>query len=334
MKIGKALTVIVLITICASKKQQKLVQRLTRNGNKNPCIADQQATGVFRTALATFTAKLLKSISSQGRHYMTLSPLSVWITLAAIAEGADDNTKKELFTLLNLPETVYSRAKLYKIAVTRMSSSQYVSTLNERVLLIDRGAQINGNWLKLVRQYSLLKIFPAPIEQNPVATLEMIKFFRLTNHQINFNGNSIIINSMDYDGLWTTAFNDKVAKHSPFYNKDGKQMGSVDLMQLKSIVRIGYVTSINARVLELPIGLNGEYRMIFALAVNNNSSIDSMVSSFHNYTIFEAKHSLQETQIPIDVRIPRFLMKSEIDMKRILEDMGIVNLWQDPRATE
>ncbi|CAB3237851.1 unnamed protein product [Arctia plantaginis] len=330
----KIVILIISITICASKERQtKFAQRYMRNGNKNLCIDEQQATGVFRIAFATFTANLLKKVSLQGNHYMALAPLSVWITLAAIAEGADENTQKELFTLLNLPENACSRFKLYQIAVTRSSSSKYVSVLNKRILLIDKGAHINGHWYKLVRQYSLLQMFPAPIERNPVATIEITKIFILTNHQLNFNGNSIILNSMDYDGLWTTAFNDNVAKHSPFYNQAGKRIGSVDLMKMKTIVRIGYVASINAKVLELPIGINGEYRMIFALVVDNNSSIDSMVSSFHNYTIFEAKASLQDSQIPIDVAIPRFLMKSEIDMKQILEGMGIVNLWQDPRAT-
>ncbi|CAB3226155.1 unnamed protein product [Arctia plantaginis] len=250
----KIAILIISITICASKERQtKFAQRYKRNGNKNLCIDDQQATGVFRIAFATFTANLLKKVSLQGNHYMALAPLSVWITLAAIAEGADENTQKELFTLLNLPENACSRFKLYQIAVTRSFSSKYVSVLNKRILLIDKGAHINGHWYKLVRQYSLLQMFPAPIERNPVATIEITKFFILTNHQLNFN--------------------------------------------------------------------------------DNNSSIDSMVSSFHNYTIFEAKASLQDSQIPIDVAIPRFLMKSEIDMKQILEGMGIVNLWQDPRAT-
>ncbi|XP_075985876.1 uncharacterized protein LOC142983001 [Anticarsia gemmatalis] len=297
---------------------------------KDRCIDERYVVQAFREAFDDFTAKLYKAASPRGNYHLILSPHSTWLTIAAVAEGTDPRTQKELFKLLNLPDDLCSREKFYRLATTRVSSTKYVSAIHNRALVIDAGARINQNWYNLVRRNSLLQVIQAPIKRDPVTSTHIIQQVISSNvHGVNFQGNSVLCDYMNYNGLWTTAFNDAVVEKAPFYNPVGKQVGFVDLMKMRRRVKIGYVKGLNCKIIQLDIGVNGEYSMIFAVVVGKNPNVEPSILNLNNQTMTEVLASLQDSYLPIYVAIPRFVIHSEIDMKDILEDMGVESLWKN-----
>lgn len=327
---------LLLVTLCfAEKRDVSFLQPYQSALNTYGCVSDQDAVQAFHTSFFAFTVDLTKKAAARGNYFFTMSPHAVWITLAAIAEGADYFTQKDLFKVLHLPNDLCSRQKFYEIATTRVASNDFVNVDHARALVIDQYARLNPQWYNLIRQYSLLQVISAPLKFDPATTTQIIKQTISSDaNGLDLSGNSVLLNSMDFNGLWTTAFADAVINRAPFYGETGERLGTVDLMRVKRRARIGFVPSLNAKVIELPLGVRGEYSMIFAITVNNNdASLEPVVRSFDNNTIFEIVGSLHDSFSPIDVVIPRFVINSEINMKDVLEDMGIVNLWKDIGAT-
>ncbi|XP_026730681.1 serine protease inhibitor 3/4-like [Trichoplusia ni] len=291
----------------------------------------------YRNALHNFTIKIYKRAAFRGNYHFVISPHSLWMTLAGVAEGTDLQTQSELFELLSLPADPYLRKLYYDIAATRFSHTNDVRIVSTRALVIDEGVQPNPHWHHFVSKHHLLSVVSAPIRQNSILAANAIRqivaanFPALNLHSL-YSGNSVLLDTLDYNGLWTTAFADAVVRRAPFYDRSGNQVGSVDLMRVKRQGKIGYVKSIQAKVLELPIGINGQFSMVIAL-VTGDLHLAPAVKAFQGSIMIDVIESMKESKVPIDVAIPQFRMNTELDARIILQDLNITRLWTDPEAT-
>ncbi|KAH9645644.1 hypothetical protein HF086_005293 [Spodoptera exigua] len=287
----------------------------------------------YREAMYNFTIETYKRVAPRGTYQFVVSPHSLWMTVAAIAEGANHETQQQLFQLLLLPNDPCVRQKYYQLAASRFSYSSDATVVSKRALVIDHGVTPNPAWHNFVTKNSLIEVVSAPIRHNPVAAASSIRQAVYANHvPLNLQGNSVLIDTMDYNGLWNTAFADAVVKRAPFHSISGQRIGTVDMMTVKRRCKIGYLPSISAKILELPIGTNSQYSMIIAVIVAN-SDVRSIIRDFKSSIVTDALSSLRDSYVPIDIALPQFTLNSEVDAKVILEDLGITSLWTDPDAT-
>lgn len=257
----------------------------------------------------------------------------MWMTLAGIAEGSDYYTQHQLFQLLQLPSDPCVRLKYYEIAASRFSFTSDVTIVSNRALVIDHGVTPNPVWHNFVAGNSLLDVRSVPIKYNPAEAASRIRQAVYASFpRLDLRGNSVLIDRMDYNGLWTTAFADAVVKRAPFHNLAGECIGTVDMMRVKRHGKIGYAKVIKAKILELPIGVNDRYSMIFALVVEN-IDLRPIIRDMKSSVLSHVVRSLRQTEVPIDIALPQFTINSELDVKTILEEFGVTNLWTDPEAT-
>ncbi|XP_075969943.1 serine protease inhibitor 77Ba-like [Anticarsia gemmatalis] len=326
--------IISVIGLCALIVAQVSSQLLPYSAKVQWCNIHQDVTQDFRNALYDFSAKSFTSIGPEALHHFVFSPLSTWTILAAIAEGADPFTKQTMFQFLKLPNDLCLRLRYYELAATRFVPSDDVYLLNTRAIVIDEGVTINPIYNNFIFQNSLLDVMRAPIRLNPIRALEKMREIALSDlPKIDITGNSVFLDAMDYNGLWSTAFEDAVTEKAPFYDQAGNQIGAVDLMRVRRRVKMAYVPSINAKAIEIPIGYNGRYRMVFFLFLDNED-IDRAVSRVRNTLINEFLGAVRETYIPIEIAIPRVTITSEYDIRKILEDFRIKTLFTDPTVTK
>ncbi|KAJ8707762.1 hypothetical protein PYW07_011439 [Mythimna separata] len=287
----------------------------------------------YRDAMYNFTIETYKQVAPRGTYQFVMSPLSMWITLAAMAEGADYYTQNQLFELLRIPRNQCIRHKYYQLATSRYSLTPDAAAVSKRALVIDEGVITNPVWHNFVTQHRLLDVLTAPLKYNPAVAAGSIRQAVYANFpRLDLRGNSVLIDTMDYNGLWNTAFADAVVKRAPFYSISGEHIGAVDLMTVKRHGKIGYVPSIQAKILELPIGVNNQYSMIIALVVGR-TDIRPVIEAMRSTILSNVLASLKETKVPIDIAVPQFKINSELDAKVILEDLGVTSLWTDPEAT-
>lgn len=329
--------IILLLVSCLSvsiSRQQNITDTgPVESGILEPCDENKDLSREYQFALYDFTMTFYKAIAVRGDLNFVYSPLSMWLILAAVAEGAEPNTQKQLFQFLHLPNNLCIRQKYYQMATSCLVPSDDVNIVSKSFWLIDEGVTVNSTWYEFVKKHSLLELLRAAIRFNTgVAALEMSQLMSVPLPRLNLNGNSVLLDSLDYNGLWTTAFPDAGIERALFYNQQGYPVGTVDLMIVKRRARMGYVKSISAKFLELPVGLNARYRMFF-LVFLETGDLKTRLGGFPHDIVTESLNSLQEAAVPLEIAIPRMVLTSVIDMKTVLEDLGVTSLWNDPAAT-
>lgn len=339
-RVGKMRAVFVLVSLalCSASTSKRGI--VTLHGSldylhitSGTCPEYTNVIEGYRDAMHNFTIETYKRVAPRGLYQFVMSPHSMWMTIAAIAEGADYYTQHHLFELLLLPSNPCVRHKYYQLAASRFSYTSDVAIVSNRALVIDEGVTPNPIWHNFVARNSLLDVMTAPIKYNPAVAANTIRQAVYANFpRLDLRGNSVLIDTMDYNGLWNTAFADAVLKRAPFYNLAGQNIGAVDLMRVKRRGKIGYVSSIEAKILELPIGVNNQYSMVIALVVGN-TDLRPIVREMKSSIVTDVLLSLRETKVPIDIALPQFTINSELDAKTILEDLGITKLWTDPEVT-
>ena len=298
-----------------------------------PCNVHEDVLLNYRSATYDFALNFYKAVAARSELNFVYSPLSVWLVLAGMAEGSDSYTRQQIFSLLNLPYDECTRQKYYQLATSRIVQADDIKVISNRVLLLDAGVTPNPSWYDIVRKNNLLDVLTAPIRYNPQVTANEIKrLMRAELPSLNFNGNSVIIDTIDYNALWTTEFADARIERAPFHDEAGNQVGFVDLMRVTKRARLGYVKAVKAKVVELPIGVNERYRMIFAIFPESND-IKRDFAIVNNEIIFAMFESFKESYVPVEVAIPRIVITSEFDVKALIQDMGVTSLWSDPAAT-
>lgn len=286
----------------------------------------------YRRAVYQFAVDAYRNIGSKPNHHFVFSPISLWIILASIAEATDPYTKQTMFKFLRLPIDPCVRLKYYQLATSRLAIDQDVYISNIRVLVIDERIKINPAYYNFVNKYSLFNVITAPMHYDPQTTLEEIRKISAAKlPTIDLRGNSVILDAVDYNGLWSTAFEEAVIERSSFYSRTGQRIGAVDLMKIRRGVRRSFLRSLNMKTIEIPVGYNDRYRMVVGIILDDN--IPRAVKVFKGTVIDEYLNSIQESVIPIDIAIPRFSLTSEHDIKAILEELGLKNLWNNPAVT-
>ncbi|KAJ8708287.1 hypothetical protein PYW07_010412 [Mythimna separata] len=278
---------------------------------QGPCNIYKDVTHKFRSDMYDFTIKIYKAVAARSTDFnFVFSPLSVWIILSGMAEGADFYNRKQLFNFLSLPYDECTRQKYYQLATSHIVQAHDIKIISDRILLLDAGVTPNPTWYNIVTRNNLLNVYTAPIRHS----------------------NSVILDTIDYNALWTTEFGAGRIERSPFYDLSGNQVGYVDLMKVTTLARLSYVKSIKAKMLELPIGENGRYRMLFAM-FSGSFDITAALGSVTNNSAFEVFESFKEDFVPVEVALPRQVVYSELDMRTLIEDLGVTSLWNDPAAT-
>ncbi|XP_052758079.1 uncharacterized protein LOC113513446 [Galleria mellonella] len=300
--------------------------------NRQPDVCNQDVYKRFQLALHEFYTKLNLLISENNSHYV-FSPLSVWLSIMTLAEGCDPVYQKELFAVLNLPEQKCLREQYYNFGLKQLpKTGDDVEIVSKNLFVLDEYTKVEPNWAKFA-DGSFLELAFSPIKSDPNFAAENLRQLLKFHSTPILNGNSALFNSIDFQFLWRYTFAEsEIQSNAPFYNDAGKEIGRVDLMRMKRRVRLAHLPHLNAKVLELPVGHNGRYKMI--IVMNDDLGLfRSFIGRLLTKYLYEILESLKESIVPLEVAIPRFDINFEFDARIALENMGIKELWSNPSVT-
>lgn len=291
--------------------------RLNNAVPSDPCSGDHRRD--FENALTAFSTDLFKRAATISGNHFVISPHSIWLSLAVIAEGADKTIQSEYFRVLNLPKEFCVRKEYYRSALDLETSGSDVKLLRKRVMIFGNDLQLNAKWVDFVRSMKLLELTTAA---------KNASLSKTNSH----TGKSLLLDTLDYEGLWTTAFPEADIKRSPFYDDDGKHIGDIELMRIKMKVRMAHLPISKVKVLELPVGKNGTYTMLITMGLGN-VKVSRLLELYQSSFIVQILNKLIMSIIPIDIAIPKFTVHTKYDARKILEDIGLKSIWFDPAAT-
>jgi serpin B len=127
-----------------------------------------------------------------------------------------------------------------------------------------------------------------------------------------------LVNAIYFKGLWVTPFYKKLTKDAPFHISAGESV-SVPTMHAKAELKYG--ENDDLRVLEMPYRSN-RLSMVILLPKKN----DGLAELEKTLTVSGIEQLLQAGSLQeVNVSLPKFKATSGFDLKKPLEDLGIVD---------
>ncbi|KAJ0171925.1 hypothetical protein K1T71_012688 [Dendrolimus kikuchii] len=312
-----------------NRNKEKSVRRLDDEDSVIICGYEDDQLDTHENSFIKFAMNSYQRVLDQAGGNFVYSPYSTWLSMAAIVEGSED--RKNLDDILGLPLDWCVRKRYEKIILDVEKPSSDVNILRTRAFVIDDNLRLREPWQAFVPDHLHQNLIIAPINSEPITAAYAIRqIINFQFQELDLSGNSVLLDSMDYAGLWKTSFPELLNKQ-PFYDNSGNQIGWVDMMKTKMRVKMTYVEELKTKILELPVGRDGYYRMLIGYTNDNIDLLELYKDTDLNIT--RITDSLKESSIPMEIQIPRFSIHTELNMRNILEAMGVTSIWAEPSVT-
>ena len=283
-----------------------------------------------------FSFRLFQSVvaNSTGKDIL-ISPLGVVYSLELISNGASGHTKQLLQQQLgtsqfSLDDINTLRRKMMlchaKVSLDDMFHTTKTAFLKSSNLLLYCDSQvINQDFVNTIAHSYFADCLSYQHEDDAKSTVDT--WNKETNHgaikdiPLEFDENSVayLINTLLFNGAWVQEFYD--AKPDTFYvTKD--EVRIVDMMsntEKEGCFR--YMQNNQYAILRMPYV--GSFYMDVILP-NENLNVDSMIKQMDMEQYKNSTKMLKKYDI-VDVSIPKFHVKSEIDLKYLLSEMGLTD---------
>ncbi len=273
-----------------------------------------------------FATKLFKKAYAKESENTCISPTSVFLTLAMMANGDEGDSRDEILNIIGYGENsdalydlnVYSNALLVEVPDFNGDTQcgftnslwhspdfsllpSFVSDLKEIF-----GASDVNIWLGDETGLKALNRF---VEDN---TRGMIKDFLKEPMEIDLG----ILNTTYFKGTWKQKFDEKHTEKGKFQNLDGSQ-AKTNFMTLTDMM--AYSCADNVTAVMLPYA--GDRYMMTVIMPDEGIGFNDFLLSFDSEKISKISSSFRSGRIKL--RLPKFEQESNANIINILREMGL-----------
>lgn len=301
--------------------------RKTTSGNSSSQAVSENEKDVI-AAQNRFAFKLFKEVlqSDQTPSNKMISPLSIYLDLSMVYNGAANETQKAIANTL----------QLQNISIDQLN--QVNQKLIHDLPNIDSAVMLdiaNSIWYRQALQPvpSFLKTtkadYQAEVEAtdfNDPSTVNQINDWaaKHTHQKIKSIIDRIdpadvmyLINAVYFKGKWKNSFDPELTKDRDFHTADG-QIKQVSFMYREATYNYGHNDSL--QIIELPYG-KGEFSM-YVLLPAENIKLSSFISSFNEEKLSALLNSMDSSKVKL--YLPKWKYSYEIeDLKPELSQMGM-----------
>ncbi|PZC71705.1 hypothetical protein B5X24_HaOG212604 [Helicoverpa armigera] len=299
--------------------------------------------GNFSIEVLFHTSKTLQD----GENFI-MSPITVWSVLSVIAEGASGTTRKEINNLLRLSVRNRDATRIGFRNITQwlQVNTNTVQLAKINAIFVDKDRLPLQDFQEIAKYYYQTETVPLDFKDSEKAAsvlngaISNITHGKIP-HMVDasyFQGTQMVSTSALYfKGQWTVPFNSSSTTKMPFYDTHGQKMGEVNMMYNRYTYPFSNIKALQARVIELPYGSENRLSMIIMLP-NPGVSLEDMFANFKTVnldTFFEELRLSKEeySDDEVDCFIPRFKIKSDLDLTNVLKNrLGVVDLFEPSKA--
>ncbi|XP_076081443.1 serpin B3-like [Mytilus galloprovincialis] len=293
---------------------------------------------VFEEGIANFSNSLYSKLDRTGNEF--ISPYSITSALLLLMLGTGKTTKNQM------------KSVIFEYAEPDDIDQGYKRLNDELLTRTTKGVSISiANRLFARKGLNLLNTFSTRASTYYGSDVELLDFVteaeksRLTiNDWISKNTNNIIkdmipkgvvgantlvvlVNAIYFKGTWKKEFNKNDTSQRNFFVKANEQK-LVNMMYGEFDAKSGEDLSLDCKILQLPYQGN-QISMVFVLP-NSGDGLSELESKLTVNT-FKTLLSSLKTQETI-IRIPKFTMTSEYDLKPVCTALGITEIFDDKLA--
>ncbi len=272
-------------------------------------------------ASAEFGIELLSNLSVSKEGNILLSPLSIWLAMAMLYEGANGSTAEEIARVLHFPENKSLLRENINWFLENFGNHTENYTLKiANSLWVQEGFPVKERYIEILKEFyyayfQLLDFRGAPEKARDIIngwieneTNGKIKNF-FSPESITPATVAVLVNAIYFHGFWSYQFNESLTKKEPFYSSSGKIM--VDMMHISEEFK--YTEDHDTQVLEMPYK-GGNFSMVIVLPKKSTLNI-----SLKNLEKWRRELHL----VKANVSFPKFKLDEKFSVKDILEGMGI-----------
>jgi serpin B len=293
--------------------------------------AEEVALQEFTTGNNLFTAALYKEVLKENQGNFLVSPFSIETVLALTHSGAKDETAYEIRAGLRLPNSTEKTEAVYATLLpTLKGNDKYALHTANKIYVKD------GYPLKEDFKNKASTVFQSGIENieftQKVDAANTINSWvgKQTNNKIqnlidpNILGPDtriILINALYFKGKWVYPFESDSTIKRDFY-KTAKDVVQVDTMHNTDVYNYYESPELKAKFLEMPY--EGDDLSMVIVLPNEKEGLAALESQIEK--VFAAPRFTQER---VSVSLPKFTVENKIQLKKILQNLGINKAFSD-----
>ncbi len=276
--------------------------------------------------------ELLSEVEADGNGNTFISPMSLFMALSMIYNGADGVTKTEIAKVLQnegMDVTELNKANASMMSKLHSNSKQIQLNVANSIWL-NENFHFQTDFAQNNRDYFNAKIQEIDIadSQSPKKINDWVK--KSTNDKIEKIVDApldpdlvaILINAIYFKGDWKYEFEKKQTKQRTFYLKDGTTK-DVPLMTLNE--KLAYMENEDFQAVSLPYG-DGKMSMKVFLP-KENSSLEKFKKMLTNENWKKWNSEFNEKEGTI--LLPKFHLKYEVLMNEPLKRLGMTTAFAE-----
>lgn len=318
------------------------------------CISPIENATVVRNGLTdkigNFSIEVLyhTSRSLQNGQNFIMSPITVWSVLAVIAEGAAGNTRNQINNVIrvSVKDKESTRTGFKNITQWLQVNTQTVKLAKINGIFVDQNRLLYQEFREKAKDYYQTEMIPLDFKESVKSANRINSYISNFTHgkipnlvdPSYFQDTQMVLTSALYfKGQWTVPFNASSTMKMPFYDSQGQKIGEVNMMYNRHTYPFSNIRELQARVIELSYGNENRLSMLIMLP-NPGVSLEDMFTNFKNVNLdkfFEELRVSKEeySDDEVDCLIPRFKIKSDIDLTNVLKSgMGIEDVFDQSLA--
>ena len=284
-------------------------------------------------ALNAFSTQLFKQCDDFSPETNTLvSPISVYMALSMVMNGANGDTLTEMEHLLAGSRNSADNINSYALNYLNSANNNILSIANSMFIMKRDDITINDKFKNKLTQTYGAELFSEVYSEKTVdhinswvndKTHKMIPKI-LDPDSINESTVSVLLNAVAFEGEWTEEYTKDNVTTEDFMNLNGTSTTADYLNSTESI----YIENDDAAGFIKPYKTdkNGDYSFI-AILPNEDIDIANYISSLTADTIDSLVND--QTYTDVLVKIPKFTFDSTYSLKNMLSDMGMPSAFYD-----
>ena len=276
------------------------------------------------------TSNVYKEILKTKNGSIIFSPFSAETVLALTSEGAKGDTRSQLISALHLPESQETIQQGFKELLPQLNiNNEYAVLASANKIYVANGIKLEDDFKKTAES-----IYASGLEQ--VDFSNSAKAANIINQWVESQTNKKIkdlikpeyitsdtimalINALYLSAEWSTVFQDYNTVTDKFYITASEQIDQ-PTMAMTEIFKYSENKDLDTQFLEIPFKANG---LVFSVALPNKK--DGIAALENNIEkVFEPQ---QYTHKPVHLRLPKFTVETELNLKTILKSLGVQKLF-------
>ena len=298
-------------------------------------VTKKRPDNAFITSQMDFAVKLLQqSLKRDGEKGALVSPLSAQLCLAMVANGADGETLAEMEKVLGGDLSLEQLNQYLSAYAESLPSTEKTKLLINNAIWFKEGYPFYTDFLQTNANYYGADLYQAPFGKDTLeADLREINDWVNTNtdgmipklfDELDEDTVMVLINTLLFDGTWETAYADKDVVNGTFYSYSGKEQ-TVEMMCSTESV---YFADENAEgFLKY---YDGKDYAFAAILPEEGTDILEYANSLTGASLQSLLNDMWG--IEVDVQLPKFKFEYSLELKPVLEDMGMPTAFMEGLA--